>query len=1026
MSLMALGSLYMLYGSRFHSGSSSEHVKIASIVEQTKTVKRKRDFYQSWVDVSPGDGLTQNDEIYTHEQSTAKILFQNGPEISLFENSLLRIKKVNNESVLSLLKGNLTAKLSKESPRLDIFLKDKKYSFESANANLQIEQGNGTNKFLVTEGKASLNMNGVTQVIKQNQVLIQDKKSGKIEINELPFILKNPKQDAQIYFHQNLNMTFHWTYNGLSLPAQIIIARDSAFSEIIVDKTVLENQFSYSFLEEGQYYWKLISEKKINESPMRSFNLIAEKPLQINLDKEVVYITPKNKEKVTINWTQEKSSKYLLKMVLPNKRSKNIELGDHFYTQEINLPGTYLFSVKSLDKNRPKALWSAPHSLSANLAKDLSITSTSPALIEKIIYEQKPSTLSISWNGPDAGVQYFIKLTKNNVVENFKTMNSTLSFLLKEKGEYLWEVKGETQSGITSNILNGKILIKVPLNINQTPSEGAVIELEKPDQLVTFHWSPVPAIKEYQFELSDDSTFKNIIYEKALAANNLSSALGKTGKYYWRVKVKNGNSIEYSTPKSVEIKPAPPLATPANLPSLKIKVKYLEDKTTFHQFLWSDFFISSSFADEPMAFAEWDLPANVRAKEYIVEIFKDSELLKLETRINTTLPHIIWKNAKVGTFYWRVSYIDFWGRQTDFSKPSTLSMEFDQQVVDAMKLKEDQQLPIELDKPLHNENILNVDQDDYLFRWIALPHIQQYQILIAKDLEFTQPIMTTSTTQDEIIIRCKDLALTGKENQFYWKVTSPEGNSSKRRMFHANCSPKKIKPQDLTVARPIPIPLPKVVPPPKPVEAPVLISKEKTEPIVTPVKKRKMHFFKVGLAPYKLAFTNTSAQYKAKINGNVYESLMISYHRQTDWTYFSAFSSSLWPTRGKVFQNIIFNDIEGSFKLHRYQSSFTWGPLFALMKNTLYIESNLALVGTNQISPLAGLFLKKELGRFILQGEAKIGAIQNIHFDLQYLLRNRFSFGFFYDMSQIKKDASDHRFSKVGINLNYTYPMLRE
>ena len=102
MSAVALACLYMLYGTKLVSFNSQDEIKVASIVEQLKTVKRKRDYYQGWVDVKPGDGLSQNDEIYTHEQSSAHIKFTNGPEINLFENSLLRIKSGKIGSTISL------------------------------------------------------------------------------------------------------------------------------------------------------------------------------------------------------------------------------------------------------------------------------------------------------------------------------------------------------------------------------------------------------------------------------------------------------------------------------------------------------------------------------------------------------------------------------------------------------------------------------------------------------------------------------------------------------------------------------------------------------------------------------------------------------------------------------------------------------------------------------------------------------------------------------------------------------------
>jgi hypothetical protein len=121
MALAAMVSLYMLYGQRFWKSSNDQADKVASIVEQFKTVKRKRDFYQGWVDVGQGDVLSSNDEIYTHGQSSAKIHFIDGPEINLYENSLLKIKNVKGQSPSLLLeKGNLNARLNEKASTLHL------------------------------------------------------------------------------------------------------------------------------------------------------------------------------------------------------------------------------------------------------------------------------------------------------------------------------------------------------------------------------------------------------------------------------------------------------------------------------------------------------------------------------------------------------------------------------------------------------------------------------------------------------------------------------------------------------------------------------------------------------------------------------------------------------------------------------------------------------------------------------------------------------------------------------------------
>lgn len=994
MGMLAIASLYMLYGVKFN-GNSDNQIRVASIVEQIKTVKRKRDFYQSWVDVNPGDSLSQNDEIYTHGQSSAKINFINGPSISLFENSLLRIKGLRKDSTLSLDKGNLTATLTKNSPKLDVLLNGKKYSFESQNANIQIEQGATENKFLLLDGKARLNINETAQEIRENQVLIQNKKTGDLKIKELPFILKTPTHNSLNYFSQKADINFVWSYSSLSAPAKIVISRNSAFQDIVYESTISEDHVTYQFDKAGIYYWKLVSIDDV-EGPIRTFTLLEEKPLVLNLDKEMIYKGPKKSEAVNISWERDNAKKYLIKIDRPQnetyEQALELETTKNKYELIADRTGAYRISVKVLDQNRPQALWSEAVAIQVLEAKAINITSNTPDSLEKINYSSKPTTHLLSWNGPVSGVTYTVRLTRKKQTEGFSTENTSMPLTLKEAGEYTWEVEGLTESGIGSNIISGKILVKSPLDINQIPSEGAVIELEKPDQLVSFKWEQVQNIREYQFELASDPEFQNMIYEKGVDTNNISTALAKTGRYFWRVKVKSGDAVEYSQPVGVEIRPTPPLSRPDDLPSLKIKLKYLEDKTTMN-FNWLDFFISTAAAADPVAVAEWDIPSNSRAKEYIVEIYQDAELTDLITRIVTQRPHVVWKNAMPGIFHWRVSYVDYWGRKTEFSKVSTLSTEMDQVALKALALKEAASVPIEMLTPKHKEDILESEVDEFLFTWSTLPNTKSYQFLIDTELEFQNPLVNVKTNTPEIKIKCKDLK--NAEGEYYWKVMTPAGNTSKRRMFHIECEPKEI---ELTPAE----------------EAQINIEEE----------NKIHHFAKIGIFPHKLSYTNTSAQYSAKVDGNAINSFYALYQRPVEWKYFQIFSPSIWISRGKVFETITFTDFELNFKAGKKEKNFIWGPIIAMIKKTLYVEAGRAITAEGLSSPLLGAFIQKNIGKLSLGAELKFGGMLNYHAEVQYAFKKRVTAGLFFEGASVTKDTSKHSFTALGLNIGYIFPFL--
>jgi hypothetical protein len=987
MSALALLCLYMLYGAKLVNFNSGSEIKVASIVEQLKTVKRKRDFYQGWMDVKPGDGLSQNDEIYTHEQSSAHIKFTNGPEISLFENSLLRIKSAKLGSTISLDKGNMVAKLSPDSPKLDIELNGKKYSFNSQNADIQIEQGKTENKFLLLSGKAKL----ADQEILANQVVIQNIKTGDLKIKEIPFIPKLPMNNHTQYYLKEASLHFSWIYTNQSVPVKIVIARDSKFTEIVSEENIESNTYQISLTHPGTYYWKLTSSDLI-DGPIKSFSLIEEVAPTLNADQTVLYQGPKQTPKVYLNWSKNNGKKFLVKIESPNGKSEEVSIAKASYEFTPTILGQYSLSVKVSDENRPLALWSEPITVSLNEARAINITSITPEVIEKVNYNNQPASYLLSWNGPVDGVNYKIKLIKDNKILDLETEQTSIPLSLKDAGTYNWEVIGTTNSGVNSNKIAGKIIIKAPLHLTQLPSEGAVVELEKPDQLVAFKWDKVEEALQYQFELSDDPSFKKIIVARDVDATNVSTSLAEIGRYYWRVKIKRGSNIEYSNPVSVEIKPAPPLSRPEVSPDIKIKLKYLEDKSSSFNLI--DLFISKTYAADQVAIAEWDLPANAKAKSYIVEIYKDIDLKDLIIRIETEVPHVIWKNATAGKFYWRVSYTDFWGRKTEFSRVSVLSTE-DQEILKAPPVE------IELQNPKHKADVLKEEADQLVLNWGVIPEAKSYQVLIARELEFENIVFKKNLSQNELKISCKEFD--NRAGEYYWKVISGE-NTSKRRQFSVVCAPP---------------------PPPVKIEEPKPVVVEESKPIEA-IKEEKLndHFLRVGFFPHHIAYQNKASQYTAKVDGNALNSWFVTYQRPLDMKYFQIISPTLSISRGKVFKEITFMDMELNLKAKRKQTSFSWGPVAAFIKKTLYVEKNLAIADESVTSPLLGLFIQKEIDRVTLNAEVKMGTILDYHADIQYRMQNNFAVGAFFDSSSITKDNNKHTFSRYGLNLNYTFDFL--
>lgn len=988
MSFIAVICLYMLYGIKYFSQNRSEELSIARITDQVNTVKRKKDFYQSWMDADVGEGLAQNDEIYTHGQSSAKIHFNNGPEVQLYENSLLRIKS----HTVSLEKGNLTAKLTPDAKSLDVLMNGKKYSFESSNASIQIEQGKTENKFLITDGDAKMKLGEKAETLRPNQVLIQNKESGEVKIREIPFVLNSPAPGMVSWFGEKKTIHFNWsTRTGYSSPVTFLLSQDSSFKKIILSQTLEGNEFSTSLAESGTFFWKIVSTETDGvSSPLRSFVLRKERPLTVQLDKDILYKGPKKDVTASLHWPKGEASRYELK--IEGNDSTTIELAENFYEFKASRPGETTFTVRVKDEHRPDALWSSPVKLSVLEARSIEITSALPETLEKINYTGKDMAQLISWNGPSAGMTYTLRLKHGGEEKIFTSETPSLPLTLSSTGEYSWSVQGETESGILTNQIAGKILLKAPVKVAQAPAEGAVIELEKPDQTVSFKWDSSGDKNEvYEFELAGDPAFQKTLLTKESTSNALATTVGQTGRYYWRVKIKKGEKTEYSSPVSVEIRPTPPLSRPEIDPSIKIKMKVIEEKTSSFNLL--DLFFAKAYADEAVAVAEWDVPANNRAKTYIVEIYEDKNLTTLIAKIESATPHIVWKKAKSGVFYWRMSYEDFWGRKTEFSKLSVLETSLDE-VPEPEKLPPP---PIELNSPKHRENILENEDDDIEFNWEAIDDVKSYQFMMARDLDFEQILFSKKLKGTKVVIHCNDL--TEKEGEFYWKVTAENGSSSKRRMVKTTCQKRAKEPENDT-------------PPPSATVPETAQSEEEA---------RTVKWMKISLAPHRLAYSNKAAGYSVDVSGNVLNSWAISYQAPVSISKFSLFSAEASMARGKVFNQFTFTDMDLSLRLHHVKGKWHFGPVLGLAKKTIYEEESLAVKNKSSSSPLPGAFVRYDFAKAVVLADLKFAGAMDFFAEAMFDYNKKISAGPFVHMTSMDKSGSKHSFTSFGVKISYAF-----
>ena len=991
MAVAGLGSIYMLYGQKYFQSQTHSEERVASIVDQFKTVKRKRDFYQGWVDVDHGDVLEMNDEIYTHEQSSARIKFERGPEINLFENSLLKIKKTDSaQPTLALERGNLNAELRPNQSTLNVELANKKYTLNSQSANIQIEQGSKENKFMVLEGTAEFQSGQEKTQLTTDQILIEDKAAGKIEVKKLTLKQISPKNASRFFIDDQFSIQFKIKKSMASDAGELHISRLADFSTPLLIKSIEAETIEANFSEEGTYFWKLISPDGLN-GPVRSFTIIKEKPLIVSADRTVVTKAKNQTNSVFINWKTAPGEEFKKYQIQINEKTVVTNLSHYEWSPEKT--GQYQLRIKGFEESRPHALWSEPIQLSVIEERPVELKNLMPDDLQIVAYDEGAIKHSFQWDGPIYDFNYTVTLKGAGQTYNFKTLSPNTIVHVSKPGNYQWTIQGVSPSGIKTNILQGKITFKKPLSISQLPSAGAVIELDRPDQLVKFAWKEF-SNADYHFELAEDDQFQKILKDEVLKSPSINTVVGRPGKYFWRVKVKGAKGEEYSRPVSVELKPSPPLQAPDQLPDLNLKLRYqTTPSSTFFKIL--DFFVTSAIANEPIAETEWTLPAQTRAKEYVVEIYADKEKTKLIQRLQTKEPKVIWKQAIPGTFYWQVAYIDFWGRQTEFSKLSKLVVENDEEA------EKEAFTTMELESPAHRENILEKSDSSAQFSWKS-NSAKDYIFLVANDLDFEKVIVAKKTKKEELTLTCLDLQK--KPGEYYWKVTSGKF-SSKRRMFVAKCE----------------------TPP-----APIILAEEKksveakSEETIT-AKEIALSYIpsrnilRAGLAPHKLSYSNKATQYEAKVDGTVTSGFFLDYHRELSSGWIDFFDAGLRLSRGKVFEKITFTDLDAKLKFMRQTSFLNYGVSVSALKRTLYEEAGSTINDAGETLPLLGLGLSKDTESFLFALDVRALSAINISAEAAYKINRKWIIGPFFESMSIDKDAGKHSFTTIGLKMGTSF-----
>lgn len=658
--MMIVVASYQLFVAPINSQNTAGNWKAwLSALENSAKHRRANDLV--WRDLYQGERLSDGASVFTGDESSAAIDFQEGQQLRISANTLLRIQSVDMSQVL-VEKGLIQTQLGKAALQLE--MNGKKIELVGNGAEVQIVNDGSTAALSVLKGNATMTEGTQTFELAQNDEA-QISKTAATKKASLSYELLTPASGQVLWTRDRASVDLSWSGEE-ETDQRLMIARDVQMRDIVLSEK-LSGRSRKIDLAAGNYYWQVSS--SVGKSRLGVFTVKRETQIQIQYPetKSVISLPIENEASwpVTLRWSANNVKEYEVTWWTDNQK-ESIRVPEAQATIQVPLEQTVYWQVTPVDQSRPLAIASEEGVFTVKkVIPPVAVTWSKPGPLSLSKHRDDAST-DISWIGEGLRFEWEIRRGEARFQTGVTTARE-LRLPLTDAGDYQVLVRAYDEfdrAGPWSE----------KLEINWRPfepgplEEGQKIVLASPDQKISFSWE---GEDEQLFELASDSAFtKVIVTQRGIGATEI--VFPQVGTFFWRARkvLPNGTSV-YSAPRKVVVEPTPPLATPEPPPTLKkeIEIQFTAPKST-----WVDWIFPRAYASEFETSVTLELPKTDAAKNYRVEVFADEALTQLV--FTTTTPNVafVWKGARPGRYWWRYSLIDAWNRETAMSQASVLDL----------------------------------------------------------------------------------------------------------------------------------------------------------------------------------------------------------------------------------------------------------------------------------------------------------------------------------------------------------------
>lgn len=792
-SLLAIGvDVYLLQSDfRFLTRGlqlSGKQPEVGEIRNLERSVKARSAALPVWREIGDRERVRDKDQIFTGEQSSAQIVFDDGAVVDIGENTLVVIRRGEQTTRFDVRRGYLAARSGSKAGGLEIDIRGTRAKVGKGGELAVEANASGEASLTVLEGKAELSSKGKTVEVASNQrgSLRQD---GSLEsVQTLAFRLLSPARGATVYFGGGQSrQDLRWASLAGVSRYRIEVAQDPGMRKLVRSQES-EAASAEVDLPEGTFYWRVAAinpgSGKVESSESRKLVRVAVRPPALwepAPNAQVQYRETLGRGRdlaaaagasVGFLWERVRGASGFRLQVAYDERFRDVVVErdvsvTRFHSDDLS-PRPYYWRVQSLYEGREPSSWSAPRTFEVKAVPLPGVPEAElPSEGARVEMDQAPAAVELGWKEVRGAKGYLVEIARDEdfeaVLAKEQAKTTRLRWSPPRAGKYFWRVRALDAWNRSTRFGPGRSMVLVggPLELLFPENEQTVTLVgERPR--VLFRWKPAPLARRYRIEVAQDERFGRVVFEREVEQTEFAWEASGPGDYFWRVRSVFGED-DASAPRggrrfSLTEKPLPP--PPEVAPRYEIEAPARPARPKRRGGLDWLFPIRDAFAAEEPVEGKLRWSPSRGATAYRVEIARDDDFEEIVLRREVKGVELEWREAAPGKYFFRVAAVDADGRRGAFSQTSELLV----------------RPPAPEPETTRGSHLILLGEEAALeLEWKAAPGVEAYEVELARASERGKPFLRREVEGTRLETESPE------SGEYVWRVRGTGGETEQTR-----------------------------------------------------------------------------------------------------------------------------------------------------------------------------------------------------------------------------------------------------